>query len=156
MGLPPSCHAVRRRSQTDRWARLLAWTTLVLVLIQAVLAGQFLYAEATLVDIHRVIAEALPLVSAALCVALWPGRAEEDGRRLFGVAVGVTALMVVQTGLGFVGRTSTSGAAIHIPLGVLLFGGAVYIAMMVENASAKERRAFRTGRLSGPEWCAIG
>jgi hypothetical protein len=110
---------------------------LVLVLIQAVLAGQFLYAEATLVDIHRVIAEALPLVAVALCVALWPGRAEEDGRTLFGVAVGVTALMVVQTGLGFVGRTSTGGAAIHVPLGVLLFGAAVYLVMMVE---ARRRR----------------
>ena len=138
MGLPPSRHAVRRRSPADRWARVLAWTALTLVLIQAVLAGQFLYADAALVDLHRIIAEALPLVSAALCFALWLGRDEEDGRTLFGASLGLTVLMIVQTGLGFVGRTSTGGAAIHVPLGVLLFGGAVYLVMMVEARRRKK------------------
>lgn len=148
MGLPSS-HAVRRRSQADRWARLLAWITLALVLIQAVLAGQFLYAEAALVDLHRVIAEALPLVSAALCVALWFGRDEQGGRSLYGAALGLTVLMIVQTGFGFIGRTSTDSAAIHVPLGVLLFGGAAYLVTIVEGRSRKPPTADST-RASGP------
>jgi hypothetical protein len=51
--------------------------------------------------------------------------------------LGLTVLMIVQTGLGFLGRTSTGGAAIHVPLGVLLFGGAVYLVMMVEARGRK-------------------
>jgi heme A synthase len=108
-----------------------------LVLVQAVLAGQFLYAEAGLVAVHRVIAEALPLVSAALCVALWFRREEPRGRKLFAAAVGVTALLIVQTGLGFAGRTSTGSAAIHVPLGVLIFGGTVSILVMIETRSPR-------------------
>jgi hypothetical protein len=45
-------------------------------------------------------------------------------------------LVTVQTGLGYLGRDDTLPVAIHVPLGVFIFGFAVLISVM---ASVEDR-----------------
>jgi len=94
-----------------------------LVLVQAVLAGQFLNGQSGLVAVHRTLgAQVLPLWSLVL-VAL-AGFA--TGRRSVAVPTVLLVLTTLQTGLGFLGRGSLEAAAWHLPLGVAIFGLAVY------------------------------
>lgn len=96
----------------------------MLVLVQAGLAGQFLYKDSGLVSAHRVVAEFLPLLSLALLVLSWVQNKASVAlpRGEFAVSLAVFVLVVAQTGLGFIGRSQPGIAAIHIPLGVLIFG----------------------------------
>lgn len=53
------------------WRRGMSASIVVLVLVQAGLAGQFLYMDSGLVSVHRVVAEFLPLLSLAFLVLSW-------------------------------------------------------------------------------------
>ena len=132
------------RTAASRWRRGMSTSIVVLVLVQAALAGQFLYESAGLVGIHRVVAELVPLVSVVLVVVTW--LQIKDGvavpRTDLGVSVAVLVLIVVQTGLGFAGRNKPGAAAVHIPLGVLIFGLATQNAVAIW-ASAREARESR-------------
>ncbi|MGQ0831610.1 MAG: hypothetical protein ACT4OV_08020 [Microthrixaceae bacterium] len=91
----------------------------VLVLVQAVLAGQFLTGEGGR-GTHRLIGEALGLVALVVAAAGYRLRAADRDRWWLGLALLV--MVVAQTGLGFAGRDSTAAAALHVPLGVATFG----------------------------------
>lgn len=106
---------------------ILAWAIAALVLVQAALAGQFVNTSPNLVSAHRYLAEAMPLIAVGLAVLAWFNR-RVVGPRLLGCSIAMVLLMVGQTGLGFAGRSSANSAAIHIPLGVALFGLAIYCA----------------------------
>ena len=94
----------------------------LLVLVQAVLAGQFLNGRPSLVAVHRGLgAQVLPLLGLVLVVL-----AVRGARRFLALAVALFALTTLQTGLGFLGRSSLGAAAWHLPLGVAIFGLAVY------------------------------
>lgn len=94
----------------------------VLVLVQAVLAGQFLTGEGGR-GMHRLIGEALGLIALALAAAGYRLRAVDRDRWRLGLALIV--MVIAQTGLGFVGRESSTAAALHVPLGVAMFGVAL-------------------------------
>lgn len=97
------------------------WLTVVfvgLVLLQAVLAGRYLYDGADIAA-HGHVGNATFAVSVLAAVAAW--RAGLDRRHL-GLAVAVVLLTFSQTGLGYTARNSTEAAAWHLPLGVLTFG----------------------------------
>lgn len=116
-------HAARDLSRYRAAAALLA----VLVLVQAVLAGQFVNTSSGVLAPHRMIGEGSSLVALALLVAGYRIRSwSRDRWWLAGVLV---ALVVAQTGLGFAGRSSPLAASLHVPVGVLLFGGALVAAV---------------------------
>lgn len=106
-----------------RWA---AAALAVLVLVQAVLAGQFLSGEGGR-GAHRLIGEALGLVALAVVAAGYRLRTVDRDRWRLGVVLVV--MVVAQTGLGFAGRDSTMAAALHVPLGVATFGAALVAAL---------------------------
>lgn len=93
----------------------------VLVLVQAAIAGQFLFGDGD-IKVHGYIGNAsfvFGLIAAGLSVA-----ARMRGW-VFALDVALVAALFLQTGLGYVGRESTEAASWHIPLGVTTFGLAV-------------------------------
>ncbi len=122
--------------------RILTIVTAAFVLVQAVLASQWLFkGEIKLLDIHEMIANIFFLVvvlQAALTVLIkFPGR---WGRQLVLLNGLLVVLTLVQTGLGYSGRDSADAKAWHVPTGVLLFGLAVAIAAVASRPVTTERR----------------
>src|SRR5581483_9982709 len=105
-------------------AQIVSATLAALVLAQSGVAGQFLYTSTGLRSVHRILGEGLGVVGVALVVCAAMTR--RTNRRLVVVAVWMLVILVVQTGLGFVGRETPDAAALHIPLGVIAFGVALY------------------------------
>jgi len=91
----------------------------VLVFVQAVLAGQHLAFDAP-IFLHGMLGSAVFFFQIALVVLVFMGRASTEMK--------ITALVVVaglfaQIGLGYAARSGGHALnAIHIPLGVALFG----------------------------------
>lgn len=99
----------------------------VLVLVQAALAGQFMNGEGDLITVHRVLGtQVLPLLSLVIVVlAVMLRRGFSSGRFLV-VPISLFVMTTLQTGLGYMGRDTQGAARWHIPLGVAIFGLAVY------------------------------
>jgi hypothetical protein len=107
------------------WYRWVSILTAVLLLIQPILAGQFLFnGHSGLKDVHQMVGYIIFLTAGAQLYLAFLAR------RTYGVGMvghngGLLVLVIAQIGLGEMGKdysgTSTS-LAIHIPLGVLLFG----------------------------------
>lgn len=96
----------------------------VVVLVQAALAGQFLFEGNDVITLHGILGNvtfALSVVGLGATLV-----ATRDDGLAFAVAVALTALTFAQVGLGYVGRETTAAAAWHIPLGVAIFGLATY------------------------------
>jgi hypothetical protein len=110
--------------------------TTVLVLVQAVLAGMFISGEEfDAIDVHEMVGNFLFMVVVAQLVL---GFMVREWSR-FGLWLFVLLLLIlvtVQTGLGYLGRDDTLPVAIHVPLGVFIFGFAVLISVM---ASVEDR-----------------
>lgn len=104
--------------------RIVAGLIVVLVLVQAVIAGRSnrLFGSWN-IEVHGVLGNVVLLAAlgeAALVVFGRSGRAAA-------VTVGLLVVAVVaQIGLGYTGRDSVGAAAWHIPLGVAVFGLAVW------------------------------
>lgn len=98
----------------------------VLVLVEAVLAGQFLTGTGGR-GTHRLIGEAMGLV--ALTVAAAGYRLRTVDRDRWWLSLALVIMVIAQTGLGFAGRNSTTAAALHVPLGVATFGAALVAAL---------------------------
>lgn len=121
--------------------KLFRWVGAVLtalVLMQAVLAGQFLNTQAEARGVHRIIGEFLGLLAVVLMA---------QGYRLRGfspsawwLSVAVFLLVVAQTGLGFAGREVATAAALHVPVGVLTFGVALLTAMPLRTRGQASRQ----------------
>ncbi|CAN5581597.1 hypothetical protein BH23CHL4_BH23CHL4_20690 [soil metagenome] len=111
------------------WLTLL---TTLLVLLQAVLAGQGLFEDRDFIDIHEMVANifflavVLQLLATVLLKAGGP-----IGKQLLIMNGLLLVLTLVQIGLGYAGRETAQAAAWHIPNGVLLFGLAGTIHSMV-------------------------
>ena len=110
------------RNEPVWWYRWVSILTAVLMLIQPILAGQFLYkSHDNLVDVHQMVGYLIFLTSGAqLALAFM-------ARRTYGVGLVVHnavlfILVIAQIGLGEVGKDHPGQLAYHIPLGVLLFG----------------------------------
>jgi hypothetical protein len=85
------------------------------------------------VSVHRIVAELLPLLSLTLIAVSW--LQIKDGlaapRADVAVSLAVFVLIVMRTGLGFIGRSKSDAASVHIPLGVLIFGLATQNAVAI-------------------------
>lgn len=104
------------------WYRWLSILTAVLLLVQPILAGQFLFnGKNDYVDIHEMLGNVILLTAAGQLVLAFLARATY-GIGLVGHNAGLVVLVVAQIGLGYSGRDNTDSLAYHLPLGVLLFG----------------------------------
>lgn len=104
------------------WYRWLSILTAILLLLQPILAGQFLYnGKHDYVDIHEMVGNVIFLTAAGQLVLAFLAR-RTYGVGLVGHNAGLLVLVVAQIGLGYAGRDNTDQLAYHIPLGVLLFG----------------------------------
>lgn len=102
----------------------------LLVFVQAALAGAFISGEeADATDVHEMVANLLFLVVAVQLVLAFMVR----GWSKFNLWAWVSALammMVAQIGLGYASRDNSFPEAIHIPLGVMIFGLAAVISTL--------------------------
>lgn len=90
----------------------------VLILIQAVVAGQALFGEWD-IEIHGWMGNASFMLAVGSAVlALWT----RATRGALVISIALVLAMFAQTGLGYIGRTTATAASLHVPLGVLIFG----------------------------------
>lgn len=103
--------------------RALAGIAAALVLIQAVLAGQWLAGNAAIIEVHGWLGSGTFLLTLLLAgVSLLGWRQGVFDSKPFAVSVGLALLLIAQLGLGYVGRSNATAASLHLPLGVLIFG----------------------------------
>ena len=111
-----------RRSEPIWWYRWVSILTAVLLLLQPILAGQFLYnGKDDLKDVHEALSNVILLTAAGQLVLAYLAR-KTFGVGLVGHNFGLLVLVIAQIGLGYAGRDNSDNLAYHIPLGVLLFG----------------------------------
>ena len=120
-----------------RLFRMLAAAVAAIVLVQAALAGQFLFGTEGARSVHRVIGEGLFLLAGAAAFQGW--RIRDDRQPLWWLSLALLALVVAQTGLGFAGREASGAAAMHVPVGVLTFGVALAAALLAAPAPARDQ-----------------
>jgi hypothetical protein len=109
-----------------RGLRWVAGITVLLVLIQAVLIGQGLFANPDLTARHGEVANLTFLATLALvALALVAWRRGALGIPPLVASVALVVLVTAQIGLGYAGRESAGAASWHVPMGVLIFGLAV-------------------------------
>ncbi|HET9477373.1 MAG TPA: hypothetical protein VFP63_07780 [Dehalococcoidia bacterium] len=102
----------------------------LLVILQAVLAGMFISGEQTdAKDQHEVMANVIFVAVAVQLVLAFLVRGWGQFRLLYWVGL-LLVLSVAQIGLGYASREDTLPEAIHIPLGVFLFGLALVISVL--------------------------
>lgn len=102
----------------------------LLVLLQAALAGLFISGEESgAQDQHEVMATVLFLAVAVQLVLAFLVRGWGQFRLMYWVAV-LLVLSVAQIGLGYASEDNTLPEAVHIPLGVLIFGLALVISTL--------------------------
>ena len=101
----------------------------VIVFLQAVLAGQFLFTEPDAKDAHEVLANVL-FITVALQLLLAVILRNAGGVKTIVWNAALLVLVISQIGLGYSGRDDTDAAAVHVPMGTLVFGLAVLVAGM--------------------------
>lgn len=89
---------------------------------QAVIAGQHIFGSWG-IGAHAALGNAAFTVAVFLAVVAW---AKLDRGPLRLVAIAIVVLLTAQIGLGDSTRDSDSAAALHIPLGVAVFGAVLY------------------------------
>ena len=111
----------------------------VLILVQAMLAGQSLFGSAS-ITVHGFVGNA---TFAVAVVASFLALLAKVPVWVLSLDALLALLLFFQTGLGYVGRDSTLAASWHIPLGVTAFGlataallGSILVAGSVRPASA--------------------
>ncbi|VAW05990.1 hypothetical protein MNBD_ACTINO02-1053 [hydrothermal vent metagenome] len=88
------------------------------VLAQAMLAGRHIAFDSS-ITLHGIIGNGVFTLQAVLAGLLILRRTSTSLKVIAGFFV---VLLVMQTGLGYVARSVDAAAAMHIPLGVALFG----------------------------------
>lgn len=102
--------------------RLGALSLVVLVAAQAVIAGQHIFGDWG-IGIHAALGNAAFTIAIVLVAIAW---GKLDRRPLRIIAIAIVILLTTQIGLGYSARESEGTAALHIPLGVAVFGAVVY------------------------------
>lgn len=116
---PPTAHSSSARSPGWSTAFLAGSALLVvLVLVQAAMAGQALF-EGFDIEIHGYVGNASFTLGVVLLGLALFGRLP---RTLMVLAAVDMVALFGQTGLGYVGRDETWAASVHVPLGVTIFG----------------------------------
>ncbi len=102
---------------------VLAVLVVVGIFVQSVLAAQHIAFESP-IELHGFIGSAVFGLQAVLVVLVFMDRVSTE---LKVTALAIIALLFVQIGVGYAGRSGGHGiTALHIPLGVALFGAAVW------------------------------
>ncbi|HET9661204.1 MAG TPA: hypothetical protein VFP05_12790 [Thermomicrobiales bacterium] len=118
-----------RRPNLAPYYRWLVLVTPVLVLLQAILAGQWLGGHQRYIDYHEIVANILVIiVIVQLILTVYLGIPGDLGKRLLVMNGLLVVLTLIQVGLGYSGRTDLDARAWHLPLGVFIFGLAAGIA----------------------------
>ncbi|MGH9036204.1 MAG: hypothetical protein ACRD0O_10595 [Acidimicrobiia bacterium] len=99
----------------------MAHTLPVLILVQAFLAGRALFGGWS-ITVHGVVGNITFAIALATLVLAWRARQQPATA----VAAVLVVLLTAQIGLGYSGRETLEAAAWHVPLGVTIFGLAVY------------------------------
>lgn len=116
-------------NRARRWYVVCTGLLAVAVLVQAAIAGQWLFGSADIVT-HGLIGNGALVVAVGAALLALVSRVSVPVTL---VAVAVPLLMVAQIGLGYVGRSTAAAASVHVPLGVTLFG------LLVGNTVAARR-----------------
>jgi len=104
--------------------------TTLFVILQAVLAGLFISGEELdAKDQHEVMADVIFLAVAVQLVLAFLVRGWGQFRLMYWVAA-LLVLSVAQIGLGYASEDNTFPEAVHIPLGVFIFGLALVISTL--------------------------
>ncbi len=101
--------------------RVLAGLSVLIVLVQAALAGRHINLGAG-IELHGILGNALFAIAVVMVVLSF---LTQTRGVVVGHAVAFAALCFAQIGLGYLGRETAEAAAWHIPNGVLLMGLAV-------------------------------
>lgn len=115
--------------------RILAHVVALMVLIQAAMAGHSnrLFGGIS-IELHGVVGNAtFTLIVVELVLAF----VVKAGTGRLAVLGGLTLLTLAQTGLGYMGRNSLDAAGWHVPLGVLIFGMAIYNIVQARAAAGE-------------------
>lgn len=111
--------------------------TTLLVILQAVLAGLFISGENhDAKDQHELMANITFLAVAVQLALAFLVRAWSEFRLMYWAAA-LLALVAAQTGLGYASEDNTFPEAVHIPLGVFIFG----LALVTSTLAVLEGRA---------------
>jgi Na+/H+ antiporter NhaD/arsenite permease-like protein len=111
----------------------------LLIMAQALFAGRGMFIDPDDIEIHAAIGNGtfvVALIQVALVLV-----AGFRGRRLAiaaGTALSLLALVIVQMALGYTGRDHPNAAAWHVPMGVLIFGIAVFSASFLTLGAGSE------------------
>ncbi|WP_144120198.1 hypothetical protein [Catellatospora sichuanensis] len=129
------------RPPVPGWAvwplRGLAAATTGLVLVQPVLAGLFVTGDVGMLDLHGIAASFLVmLVFFQLLAAILVWRPGRGPAWPIGACVAAFVLVELQSGLGY-----ARAVAVHMPLGVLLFGLSVALLIGVWRPGLRRRPA---------------
>jgi hypothetical protein len=112
----------------------------VLVLVQALLAGRGWFHDYGLIETHGIIGNVTFLVAVATAVlAYMVGVPGGLGKQLIGLSGVLVVLVIIQTGLGYGGRTNAEAASWHIPNGVLIFGLTSALLMLVLQVRSSDK-----------------
>jgi hypothetical protein len=122
--MPTASSPVASRAKLLNAYRALAGLVALLVLVQAWMAGQSdrLFGDLDIVA-HGIVGNISYLLAVGAFVITLVARADKAA---VAVAAAIVVLMTVQIGLGYSGRESNEAAAWHVPIGVTIFGLAVY------------------------------
>ena len=119
-----------------RWLALLI---MVLIFVQAALAGRFLFVDHDAVDIHQAVANGLSVL-VIVHLALVLVTRTKWSRRVPVLTALLAILVIIQTGLGYAGRESADVLAIHVPVGVLTFGVASLLTAVAFSSPGIDNR----------------
>lgn len=117
----------------------------LLVIVQALLAGQGWFIDPGLIRIHGVIGNLTFIVAVVLTGLAVATRRLRSGLDLALVVVALV-LVVAQIGLGYAGRESAAAASWHVPNGVLIFG--VSVAILTRAFSPRVPAAMSAGTVT--------
>ena len=115
--------------------RILASVVALMVLIQAAMAGHSdrLFGGIN-IELHGVVGNATFTLIVVELVLAFVIKARTGRLAVLG---GLTLLALAQTGLGYMGRSSLEAAGWHVPLGVVIFGLAIYNVVQARAAAGE-------------------
>lgn len=125
----PAAPVSRTRAQAA--FGITAGLMVLLVLVQAILAGRGWFVNHTFIDIHAGVADFVLLVAIVqVALAIVVARRRQISWSLVALSGLILVLVVAQIGLGYAGKNSGTAASIHVPNGVLIMGLTVATAVM--------------------------
>lgn len=97
-----------------------------LVSVQPILGGWLLYRDRGAIDLHAVVANGI-FVIAVLLVALSLTSGFSRKLRMAGWSIAMLVMITAQMGLGYGAEGRPTVAALHIPVGVFIFGASLVL-----------------------------